>query len=115
MHGDRCSDDDPEDDPATALQLAKEALHLGRETGMSYCGPMLLSMVARLTRDGPERASALAEGEQLLAAGCVSHSYFEFYGNAIEVGLQERDWSSVRHYAGRLPRTLRRTAPWTDC
>ena len=90
------------EDPAQALQLAKEALHLGRETGMSYCGPMLLSMVARLTPSGPERASALAEGEQLLAAGCVSHSYFEFYGNAIEAGLQDRDWPSVRRYADSL-------------
>ncbi len=82
---------------------------------MSYCGPMLLSMVARLTRNGPERASALAEGEQLLAAGCVSHSYFEFYGNAIEAGLQERDWPSVRHYAGRLHAyTSAEPLPWTD-
>ena len=103
------------EDPAQALQLAKEALHLGRETGMSYCGPMLLSMVARLTPNGPERASALAEGEKLLAAGCVSHSYFEFYGNAIEAGLQDRDWPTVRHYADRLHAyTSAEPLPWTD-
>src|SRR6185436_20939169 len=30
------------EDPAQALQLAKEGLAIGRETGMSYCGPMLL-------------------------------------------------------------------------
>ncbi len=103
------------EDPAQALQLVREALVLGRETGMSYCGPMLLSMVARLTPNGPERAAALAEGDQLLAAGCVSHSYFEFYGNAIEVGLQERDWPSVLHYAGRLEAyTSAEPLPWTD-
>ena len=38
---------------------------------------------------------------ELLAAGCVSHSYFEFYGNAIEAGLQERDWQSVRQLRGQ--------------
>jgi tetratricopeptide (TPR) repeat protein len=102
-------------DPAQALQLTKDGLHLGRETGMSYCGPMLLSMIARLTPSGPERASALAEGEQLLAAGCVSHSYFEFYGNAIEAGLQDRDWPSVRHYASSLEAyTSAEPLPWTD-
>jgi DNA-binding SARP family transcriptional activator len=102
-------------DPAQALQLTKDGLHLGRETGMSYCGPMLLSMIARLTPNGPERASALAEGEQLLAAGCVSHSYFEFYGNAIEAGLQDRDWECVRHYAGSLEEyTSAEPLPWTD-
>jgi DNA-binding SARP family transcriptional activator/tetratricopeptide (TPR) repeat protein len=90
------------EDPAQALQLAKEGLVIGRETGMSYCGPMLLSVVARLTPSPIERTAALAEGEELLAAGCVSHSYFEFYSNAIEAGLQERDWASVRRYADKL-------------
>ncbi len=44
------------EDRAQALQLTKEALQLGRETGMTYCGPMLLAMVARLTSSAPERA-----------------------------------------------------------
>jgi hypothetical protein len=97
------------------LQLTKEALRLGRETGMSYCGPVLLSIVARLTPSGPERASALAEGEQLLAAGCVSHSYFEFYGHAIEASLQDRDWPAVRRYADGLESyTSGEPLPWTD-
>jgi tetratricopeptide (TPR) repeat protein len=103
------------EDPAQALQLTKEALRLGRETGMSYCGPVLLSIVARLTPSGPERASALAEGEQLLAAGCVSHSYFEFYGHAIEASLQDRDWPAVRRYADGLESyTSGEPLPWTD-
>jgi tetratricopeptide (TPR) repeat protein len=103
------------EDPAQALQLTKQALRLGRETGMSYCGPVLLSIVARLTPSGPERSSALAEGEQLLAAGCVSHSYFDFYGNAIEAGLQDRDWPSVRKYADGLEAyTSGEPLPWTD-
>jgi len=103
------------EDPAQALQMTREALRLGRETGMSYCGPVLLSIVARLTPRGPERAGALAEGEQLLAAGCVSHSYFEFYGNAIEAGLEDRDWPSVRKYADGLQSyTSGEPLPWTD-
>jgi tetratricopeptide (TPR) repeat protein len=103
------------EDPAQALQLLKEALTIGRETGMSYCGPMLLSLVARLTSSPDERARALAEGDELLAAGCVSHSYFEFYSNAIEAGLQERDWTSVRSYAKKLEAyTAAEPLPWTN-
>jgi hypothetical protein len=103
------------EDPAQALQLSKEALLIGRETGMSYCGPTLLSMVARLTSNPAERASLLAEGDALLAAGCVSHSYFEFYSNAIEASLQERDWASVRRYADRLEAyTSGEPLPWTN-
>jgi len=103
------------EDPAQALQQAKEALAIGRETGMSYCGPMLLSMVARLTSNPAERAGALAEGEELLAAGCVSHSYFEFYSNAIEAGLKEQDWASVRRYADKLEAyTSAEPLPWTN-
>jgi hypothetical protein len=102
------------EDPAQALQLAQEALHVARETGMSYCGPMLLSLVARLTPNPADRASALEEGDDLLAAGCVSHSYFEFYGNAIEAGLKERDWPSVLRYADRLEAyTSGEPLPWT--
>lgn len=103
------------EDPSQALALSKEALVIGRETGMSYCGPTLLSMVARLTSSPTERAQALAEGDALLAAGCVSHSYFEFYSNAIEAGLQERDWKSVRRYADRLEAyTSDEPLPWTN-
>ena len=62
-----------------------------------------------------ERAGALAEGEELLAAGCVSHSYFEFYGNAIDAGLQDRDWKSVRKYAASLEAyTSAEPLAWTD-
>ena len=85
-----------------AFRVAEEALQIGRETGMSYCGPVLLSIVARITPDVHQRARALKEGEELLAKGCVSHSYFEFYHNAIEVSLAERSWSDARHYADEL-------------
>ena len=54
-----------------------------------------------LTRssDGTARLglmAAIAEAEQLLAEGCVSHSYFEFYTSAIEMSLEARDWSGAR-------------------
>jgi DNA-binding SARP family transcriptional activator len=102
-------------EPEEALPLAIEALQIGRETGMSYCGPVLLSIVARVTPDARQRSEALAEGEALLAQGCVSHSYFEFYYNAIEVSLAERAWSDVRRYADCLAAyTAAEPLPLTD-
>jgi hypothetical protein len=84
---------------AKALQLARDSVELGRETGMSYCGPVLLSLVARATDNPLEQAKVLQEGETLLASGCVSHSYLDFYANAIEVSLQGKQWSEARRYA----------------
>jgi DNA-binding SARP family transcriptional activator len=102
-------------DRAAALRLAEEALQLGRETGMSYCGPVLLSIVARATTNPMQRSRCLAEGAELLANGCVSHSYFEFYGNAIEVSLREGEWQDARRYAdGLAAYTTDEPLPLTD-
>jgi hypothetical protein len=84
------------------LRLVEEGLQLSREMGMSYCGPSLLGILARLTRDPAQRAAALSEGETLLAAGCVSHSYFEFYHHAIEVSIEQNAWQAARRYARDL-------------
>lgn len=102
-------------DRVTARELAQEALQLGRETGMSYCGPVLLSILARITPSAAHRTAALAEGEALLAAGCVSHSYFEFYANAIEVSLEQGEWEQALRYAGGLETyTADEPFPWAD-
>lgn len=85
-----------------ALTVARESVLIGREVGMSYCGPVLLGVVARATSDPLERAQALREGEALLDAGCVSHSYFNFYMHAIDVALEERSWNEARRYARAL-------------
>lgn len=103
------------EDRAKALELAREGLELGRETGMSYCGPVLLSILARATDDANERTQALQEGEALLAAGCVSHSYLDFYSNAIEVSLQQQQWEEALRYAAALELyTAREPMPLSD-
>jgi DNA-binding SARP family transcriptional activator/tetratricopeptide (TPR) repeat protein len=90
------------EDRAEGLQLVEEGLRLSREIGMSYCGASLLGLVARLTPESARRAEALAEGEALLASGCVSHSYFEFYHHAIEVSIEQSTWQAARRYANDL-------------
>jgi hypothetical protein len=84
------------------LRLVEEGLQLSREMGMSYCGASLLGILARLTPDPAQRAAALAEGEAVLASGCVSHSYFEFYHHAMEVSIEQSSWTAARRYANDL-------------
>jgi hypothetical protein len=87
---------------AEGLRLVEESLQMSREIGMSYCGASLLGILARLTPDPARRADALAEGEMLLAGGCVSHSYLEFYHQAIEVSIEHSSWEAARRYANAL-------------
>jgi DNA-binding SARP family transcriptional activator len=89
-------------DRTEGRRIVEEGIAIAREAGMAYCGPILLGILARATDDPPQRADALREGEALLADGSVSHSYFEFYANAIEVSLDTRAWADVRRYAQAL-------------
>ncbi|HKQ84981.1 MAG TPA: BREX system ATP-binding domain-containing protein [Steroidobacteraceae bacterium] len=98
-----------------ALQLIRSAIDLSRATGMTYCGPVLLGVLARATTDDAEREAALAEAEQLLAAGCVSHSYFDFYTGAIDASLQQQRWGEARRYAAALAQyTAEEPTPWSS-
>ena len=61
------------------------------------------------------RQTALAEGERLLAAGCVSHNYFWFYRDAMEAALGAGEWDEVDRYAASLETYTRpEPLPWTD-
>src|SRR5690606_584949 len=76
---------------------------------------VLLSVVARATDNSLERAKSLEEGEELLARGCVSHSYLEFYTHAIEVSLEHGEWDEARRYAAALEAyTAREPLPYTN-
>ena len=99
----------------SAHTLALEGLELARSTGMNYCGPTLLGVYARVTENAEERKKALSEGAALLASGCVSHTYFEFYSNAIELSLHEHQWSEAERYADALAHyTRNESVPWAD-
>jgi len=104
-----------EGDRLQALNYANEGLAIARETGMTYCGPTLLSILALATEDPTLAAASLREGEALLADGSVSHAYFEFFDNAIEVSLDAGAWSEARRYADALAAYTRDEAvPWSD-
>lgn len=99
---------------ADAVALLEAAYRLAAETGLSYIGPWILGVLAKVTASPERRRAALAEGERLLAAGCVSHCYLHFYQLAIDVALKERRWDEAERYSGALEEYFRREpVPWS--
>jgi tetratricopeptide (TPR) repeat protein len=102
-------------DRSDASNLVEQALRICRDTGMNYIGPTVLGCHARITDDPKTRKRALDEGESILGKGCVSHNYFWFYRDAIEVCLDTGDWDAVERYAAALEvYTCAEPLPWSD-
>ncbi|HSO07016.1 MAG TPA: AAA family ATPase, partial [Pelomicrobium sp.] len=94
--------------------LVEAGYRLARETGLSYIGPWILGVLAKVTASPARRREALAEGERLLAAGCVSHCYLHFYQLAIDVALEDRQWEEAERYGAALEAYFaREPLPWS--
>ncbi len=101
--------------PAEALAAIRQGIEISRETGMSYMGPTLLGALAYLTTELAEQRAALAEGEQLLAGGSISHNHLWFYQYAIETSLECREWGETERYAAALETYVRaEPLPWVS-
>jgi class 3 adenylate cyclase/tetratricopeptide (TPR) repeat protein len=100
---------------ADALVRAERALAIGRETGMSYMGPFALAILASTTPDATRRDAALAEGESILEAGSLSHNYYWFYREGIDLCLRLGDWARAERCAAALEDYFsREPTPLTD-
>lgn len=81
----------------------------------TFIGPWLLGAIAIFTPDKEERSWALEEGERLLDSGCVGHSNFYFYQQAIEAEIVEKNWSGVEKYTTAFEAyTAAEPVPWSD-
>jgi tetratricopeptide (TPR) repeat protein len=89
-------------DRAGALEVLEASLLIARETGIAFWGPIVLGAISRASTDASRRDEALSEGEAILNRGSVSHNYFWFYRDAIEVSLDEQDWNRADQYAAAL-------------
>lgn len=89
-------------DRAKAVQILRDGIKVSRETGVGYIGASILACLARATEDPKERENALRDGKELLDQGCVSHNYFEYYCEAMELMLEMECWSNVEGYAKAL-------------
>jgi len=82
--------------------LMREAAEISRETSVGFLGPWVLSTLALACDDAEECRRALAEGEEILARGCVGHNYFAFYRTAMETSLHWQNWDETDRYAAEL-------------
>ena len=100
---------------ADAQVLLQRASALALEMARTYCGPWCLGVQA-LHMPNVERArELLAQGEALLAGGCVSHNHLEFRRVAIEFCLRHGDVREARRHAAALREYTREEAlAWSD-
>jgi class 3 adenylate cyclase/tetratricopeptide (TPR) repeat protein len=88
--------------PDLARDLLRQALAIGRETGMHFHGPRLLGLAAVLAEGEADRRGALAEGEALIRDGVNAHNVLWFHRDAIDACLTAGAFADVRHHAGAL-------------
>jgi tetratricopeptide (TPR) repeat protein len=87
-----------------AQAAARDALAFCRRHGMSFIGPTALGTLAQVSTDPQERRDALAEGEDLLAKGSISHNYFDFYACAIDACLDAGEHAAMSRYCDAFER-----------
>ena len=90
-----------------ALELLETSMTVARETGITFWGPIVCGVIAMASSDPTRRQEALRQGQALLDRGCVSHNYFWFYRDAIEVSLAMKDWDRADQYATALDEYFR--------
>jgi class 3 adenylate cyclase/tetratricopeptide (TPR) repeat protein len=100
---------------AEAREHARRAVEIARQTGMKFIGPWTLGVLAQLTEDSSERLGALDEAEGILHEGCVSHNYFYFCRDGVDLAIEMQDWDRALRYA-QILENYTRTEPvaWSD-
>jgi DNA-binding SARP family transcriptional activator/tetratricopeptide (TPR) repeat protein len=98
-----------------AQVLLQRASSLALEVARTYCGPWCLGVQALHTPNVERARELLAQGEAILAGGCVSHNHLEFRRVAIEFWLRHGDWRETRRHAEALRRYTRdESLAWSD-
>jgi hypothetical protein len=98
-----------------AQVLLHQASALALEVAKTYCGPWCLGVQALYTPNVERARELLAQGEALLAGGCVSHNHLEFRRLAMEFNLRHEDYRETRRHAAALrDYTREESLPWSD-
>ncbi len=87
---------------ATAAESAREAVQICRDTGMGFCGPGVLGLLALSSDSEEESVAAMAEAEAILEKGCLGHNYYWVHRDGMEACLDRRDWDGVERHAAAL-------------
>jgi tetratricopeptide (TPR) repeat protein len=92
-------------DREEATKLLREAWDLNQDM-VSYFGPAILGYLAQYTDDPKEAQRCMDQADRIIELGCPAHNHALFYGQAIDLSLQRRDWDSAERYATLLERTF---------
>ncbi|HSF95118.1 MAG TPA: adenylate/guanylate cyclase domain-containing protein [Thermohalobaculum sp.] len=87
---------------AEAARKARTAVAIAREGNFKFLGPAALALVLLTTDDPDEGKRAIAEAEEVLAAGAVTHNHPFVRGFGIEWGLREGDFAAAERHAQAL-------------
>ena len=96
------------------IVLAREAAELALKEGRAFAGPWALGNLAYLAKDRQEQEKALAEGEDIIRAKCLSHCAWWFYRDAMEVCLDSAQWERAQYYADALAAYAAEIPPWCE-
>jgi len=100
---------------AEARADIEEALAIGRQSGMTFIGPIILGTMARIVGDPALRRQAIAEAEALLAAGSACHNHLLFRQDAIDACLAAGEWDEAARLADDLAAyASAEPMPWSD-
>jgi len=84
---------------AEARTVLEEAGSFAAQSGMAFHGAEILLAKAEAAVSAAERDAALAEGEAIIAAGCVGHGPLRFYPAAARLMARAGDTVRAARYA----------------
>jgi tetratricopeptide (TPR) repeat protein len=87
---------------AEARERIERALSLSRETGMRFCGPLVLGIKSRICDDARERELCRNEAEALLADGCIGHNVIGYHHHGMEDAICRGEWERALGHAAWL-------------
>ena len=92
-----------------------ESWALLTEIGPRFAGPLMLASRSRIAGSDQERRDWLAQGENLLRAGSISHNHFWFREAAIDGSLDAGDPDEAERHADELERYASvEPSPWSQ-
>jgi class 3 adenylate cyclase/tetratricopeptide (TPR) repeat protein len=102
-------------DGETVRKYAERSIAAQRVSAMPFFGPYCLGVAALVADDPAEADALLGEAEAALDDGCVSHNYFWFMREAVEIYARRGDWDQVERHADRLEAYTRpEPLPWCE-
>jgi class 3 adenylate cyclase/tetratricopeptide (TPR) repeat protein len=95
--------------------LVDEALALARKTAITYWGPAVLALSARLAQDDGVRVAHMAEAETLLDGEVLAHNHYLARRHLIAMGHQRGDPGLMEDQADKLDAFHHREPmPWAS-